>query len=327
MAHEVFTLFAQYGLLLVFVSVFVDQVGAPVPSLPTLVVAGALSASGALSLPGIFLAALVACVLGDLPWYWAGRHFGGAVMRMLCRISLSPDTCVRHSEMQFERWGGRILVIAKFVPGLSTVAPPLAGAMGLPLRLFLLLDGLAALLWTAAPVAIGYFFAAQIDSLLAAFAGAGSVALELVLGLLALYVIAKWLRRRSLLTALRIARITVQELHRAMTDGTAPLVVDIRSRTSRRLDGRVVPGALLVDLDCLGHSLQHVPLDQELVIYSNCPNEATSASAAKALIAKGYRHVRPLQGGLDAWGAAGYAVQRLPSTTAESSGVAARALA
>jgi membrane protein DedA with SNARE-associated domain len=311
MAHEAITLIAQYGLLLVFVNVLVEQAGAPVPAMPTLVVAGAVAAGGDLSITAILLVSLVACLLGDLPWYWAGRHFGGAMMRTLCRISLSPDSCVRNSEVQFERWGGRMLVVAKFVPGLSTVAPPLMGAMGLPLHLFLLLDGLASLLWAGVPVASGYIFAAQIDSLLAALANAGTLALELVLGLFALYIAGKWWRRRSLLVALRMARITVRELHDAMTDGKAPLIVDVRSKTSRRLDGRILPGALLADLDSVDQALHDVPLDQELVIYCNCPNEATSASAAKALMAKGYRHVRPLQGGLDAWGAAGYPVQRL----------------
>jgi len=312
MAHEAIPLIAQYGLLLVFVNVLVEQAGAPVPAMPTLVVAGAVAASGDLSITAIVLVSLVACLLGDLPWYWAGRHFGGAMMRTLCRISLSPDSCVRSSEVQFERWGGRMLVVAKFVPGLSTVAPPLVGAMGLPLHLFLLLDGLASLLWAGVPVALGYIFSAQIDSLLAAIANAGTLALELVLGLFALYIAGKWWRRRSLLIALRMARITVQELHDAMTDGKAPLIVDVRSKTSRRLDGRILPGALLADLDSVDQALHDVPLDQELVIYCNCPNEATSASAARALMAKGYRHVRPLQGGLDAWGAAGYPVQRLP---------------
>ena len=324
MAHEAITLIAQYGLLLVFVNVLVEQAGAPVPAMPTLVVAGAVAASGDLSITAILLVSLVACLLGDLPWYWAGRHFGGAMMRTLCRISLSPDSCVRSSEVQFERWGGRMLVVAKFVPGLSTVAPPLVGAMGLPLHLFLLLDGLASLLWAGVPVALGYVFAAQIDSLLAALANAGTLALELVLGLFALYIVGKWWRRRSLLVALRMARITVRELHDAMTDGKAPLIVDVRSKTSRRLGGRILPGALLADLDSVDQALHDVPLDQELVIYCNCPNEATSASAARALMAKGYRHVRPLQGGLDAWGAAGYPVQRLPPAIEVPQGNAAR---
>lgn len=324
MAHEIIALIAQYGLLVVFVNVLVEQAGVPVPAVPSLVVAGALAASGELSIAGILLVALVGCLLGDLPWYWAGRYFGAGVMRALCRISLSRDSCLRQSEERFERWGGQVLVIAKFVPGLSTVAPPLVGAMGLPLHVFVLLDGLGSLLWAGVPVALGYIFATQIDTLLTALASAGTFALALVLGLFALYILGKWWRRRSLLVALRMARITVQELHRAMADGRAPMVVDVRSKTSRRLDARIVPGALLADLDGVDQALHDVPLDQELVIYCNCPNEASSARAAKALMARGYRHVRPLQGGLDAWGAAGYAVQRLPLVTEVSSNNVAR---
>jgi len=164
--------------------------------------------------------------------------------------------------------------------------------------------------WAAAPVALGYLFAAQIDSLLAALASAGSIALELVLALFALYVVVKWWRRRSLLITLRMSRITVQDLRRAMTDGKHPLVLDVRSKTSRRRDARIVPAALLVELDCVDRRLHDVPLDHELVIYCSCPNDATSSAAAKLLMAKGYRHVRPLQGALDAWVAA-----RLPLAT------------
>ena len=324
MAHDIIALIAQYGLLMVFLNVLVDQAGVPLPAMPALVVAGALAASGKLSIAGILLVALVGCLLCDLLWYWAGRHFGAAVMRTLCRISLSPDSCVRQSEVHFERWGGQMLLIAKFVPGLDAVAPPLMGAMRLPVHVFVLLDGLGSLLWAGVPVGLGYFFAAQVDTLLAALATAGTLAFELVLGLAALYVLRKWWRRRSLLVALRMARISVEELHRAMTDGRAPVVVDVRSKTSRRLDRRIVPGALLLELDHVGHALHDVPLDQELVIYCNCPNEASSASAVKALMARGYRHVRPLKGGLDAWGAAGYAVQRLPLATEASSENVAR---
>ena len=121
-----------------------------------------------------------------------------------------------------------------------------------------------------------------------------------------------------------MARITVTQLHDAVTKGKAPLIVDVRSKTSRRLDGRILPGARLADLACIDRALHDVPFDQEMVIDCNCPNEATSATAAKALIAKGYRAVRPLHRGLDAWGAAGYPVQRLPSTLAVLPGNAAR---
>ena len=161
MAHDIILLMAQYGLLLVFLNVLVEQVGVPVPAVPTLMVAGALAANGKLPLVGVVAVALCACLLGDLLWYWAGRRFGGGVMRTICRISLSPDSCVKQSELRFQRWRGQVLLVAKFVPGLSTVAPPLVGAMGLRLPAFLWLDGLGSLLWVALAVALGQVFASQ----------------------------------------------------------------------------------------------------------------------------------------------------------------------
>lgn len=316
MAHEIIALIAQYGLLLVFLNVLVEQAGVPVPAVPTLVVAGALAATDRLPVSGVVLAAVLACLLGDLAWYAAGRRFGSGVMRTICRISLSPDSCVKQSELRFQRWRGRVLLIAKFVPGLSTVAPPLVGAMGLRLPTFLLLDGLGSLLWAGLAVGLGYAFAAQIDVVLATLASAGTFAFELLLVLLALYIAVKWWQRRRLLLALRMARITVDELNQAIAGGRSPIVVDVRSQPARLLDSRVIPGALLADLDSVGRSLQDVPPDRELVIYCSCPNEVSAAKAAKLLMALGYRRVRPLLGGLDAWDSAGYAIERLPSDPA-----------
>lgn len=313
MAHEIIALIAQYGLLLVFVNVLVEQAGVPVPAVPTLVVAGALAATDRLPVIGVVLAAVLACLLSDLAWYGAGRRFGSGVMRTICRISLSPDSCVKQSELRFQRWRGRVLLIAKFVPGLSTVAPPLVGAMGLRIPTFLLLDGLGSLLWAGLAVGLGYAFAEQIDVVLAALAGAGTVAFELLLVLLALYIVIKWWQRRRLLLALRMARITVDELNQSVVDGQSPVVVDVRSPAARLLDTRIIPGALLADLDAVDRTLVGIPPDRELVIYCSCPNEVSAAKAAKLLMAIGYRHVRPLLGGLDAWDAAGYAIERLPS--------------
>ena len=313
MAHEIIALIAQYGLLLVFLNVLVEQAGVPVPAVPTMIVAGALAANGRLALAGVVLAAVLACLISDLAWYWAGRRFGAGVMRTLCRISLSPDSCVKQSELRFQRWRGRVLLIAKFVPGLSTVAPPLVGAMGLRTGSFVLLDGLGSMLWAGLAVGLGYVFSAQIDVLLAALASAGTVAFELVLVLLALYIAAKWWQRRRLLVALRMARITVDELNQSIVGGQDPVVVDVRSQAARLLDTRIIPGALLADLESVGNALHDVPSDRELVIYCSCPNEVSAARAAKLLMAIGYRNVRPLLGGLDAWDAAGYSVARLPA--------------
>jgi membrane protein DedA with SNARE-associated domain/rhodanese-related sulfurtransferase len=313
MAHEMIALIAQYGLLLVFFNVLVEQAGVPVPAVPTMIVAGALAANDKLPVAAVVLIAVLACLLGDLAWYWAGRRFGSGVMRTLCRISLSPDSCVKQSELRFQRWRGRVLLIAKFVPGLSTVAPPLVGAMGLRIPAFLLLDGLGSLLWAGLAVGLGYAFAAQIDVVLATLASAGTLAFELLLVLLGLYIAAKWWQRRRLLMALRMARITVDELNESIAAGRTPIVVDVRSQAARLLDTRIIPGALLADLDGVDQALSGIPSDRELVIYCSCPNEVSAAKAAQLLRAIGYQHVRPLLGGLDAWDSAGYVVERLPS--------------
>lgn len=311
MAHEFVALITQYGLLLVFLNVLVEQAGVPVPAVPTLVAAGALSGAGRWPLPTVLLVAVLACLLADLAWYAAGRRYGGGVLRMLCRISLSPDSCVKQSELRFVRWRGQVLLVAKFVPGLSTVAPPLVGAMGLRPRAFVLFDGLGSLLWAGAAIGLGYVFAGEVDRVLAALASAGTVAAELATSLLVLYILGKWWRRRRLLLSLRMARITVDELSQAIEAGQSPIVVDVRSALSRQLDTRIIPGALLADINGIDRLVHEIPLERELVIYCSCPNEVSAARAAKALMEQGYRHVRPLLGGLDAWDEAGYAIERL----------------
>lgn len=321
MAHELIALIAEFGVLVVFFNVLVEQAGVPVPAVPTLIVAGALAAGGKVPLLDVVLSALLACLIADTLWYWAGRRFGAGVMRTLCRISLSPDSCVKQSELRFNRWRGRMLLVAKFVPGLSTVAPPLVGAMGLRPGAFLLLDGLGSLLWAGIAVGIGHVFSTQIDRVLSTIEEAGTLAMQVLLMLLALYIAVKWWQRHRLLVALRMARISVEELNAAIAAGQNPVVVDVRSESSRMLDTRVIPGALLADLDGIRGALVDVPRDRELVIYCSCPNEVSAAKAAKMLMALGYRRVRPLLGGLDAWGEAGYAVERLPASSTGDGGL------
>ncbi|MFC4528690.1 DedA family protein/thiosulfate sulfurtransferase GlpE [Dyella halodurans] len=311
MAHHIVELIAQYGLLLVFINVLIEQAGAPLPAVPTMIVAGALAAADKLPLAGVLGVAVLACLLADFAWYAAGRYYGGGVMRTLCRISLSPDSCVKQSELRFQRWRGGMLLLAKFVPGLSTVAPPLVGAMGLRPAAFTLFDGLGSLLWVGVAVSLGYVFASQIDDVLQAMANAGSIALMLLGCLLALYITVKWWQRHRLLRTLRMARITVEELNDAITAGLTPAVVDVRSTAARLVDTRVIPGALLADVNSVDRIVQAVPVDSELVIYCSCPNEASAAMVAKALMAHGYTRVRPLLGGLDAWDHAGLPIQHL----------------
>jgi membrane protein DedA with SNARE-associated domain/rhodanese-related sulfurtransferase len=306
---EIVRLIREHGLAIVFANVLAEQVGLPVPSIPTLVIAGGLAADGRLPAGALFGLAFLACTIGDALWFLAGRLWGRRVMRLLCRISLSPDSCVRDTEGHFERWGGWSLVFAKFVPGLSTIAPPLAGATEVGWLRFLFWNSLGVVIWAGGAIGAGWLFHAQIAELLAFLERFGILAIELVAGLVALYIAYKWWERRRFYRMLRVARVTVGELREAMQRALPPVVVDVRSASSRKLDPRFIPGALAMDVDEIEQQLAQLPEDRDLVFYCNCPNEASAAQVAKTLMGLGYTRVRPLHGGLDAWVEAGHEVE------------------
>ena len=307
--QEIVRLITQHGLALVFANVLLEQIGLPLPAIPTLVIAGALAADGKLSALALFGVAFIGCLIGDTLWYIAGRFYGRRVMRLLCRISLSPDSCVRQTEYQFGRWGGLTLVFAKFIPGLSTIAPPLAGAARLAWAPFLLWNGLGIAVWAGAAIGAGMLLHAQIGELIVRLEGLGVLAIELIGALLTGYVALKWWERRRFYKMLRIARITVGDLRRLMDGGERPVVVDVRSPSIRELDPRFIPGALAMDIAEVDRRLEQLPADRDIIFYCTCPNEASAAQVAKKLIELGYTKVRPLHGGLDAWLAAGYEVE------------------
>src|SRR3954463_12497896 len=168
-------LVARHGVAIVFFNVLVEQVGLPVPAVPTLIVAGALAANGQLSTPAIFVASVIACYIGDGLWFAGGRIYGHRVMKLLCQISLSPDSCVRQSEYHFERWGKAVLIVSKFIPALSTITPPLAGAMRMGWPSFIVLNGIGIAIWAALPIAAGMLFYKQVDQVIAALEGYGSM--------------------------------------------------------------------------------------------------------------------------------------------------------
>ena len=302
-------LIAEYGLALVFANVLLEQLGLPIPAVPTLVVAGALAAEGELSPLAVFGLAFVACMIGDAVWFLAGRRYGRRVMAFLCRVSLSPDSCVRQTEFRFERWGRLTLVLSKFIPGLSTIAPPLAGAMRLGWPSFLLLNSLGVVIWAGVAIGAGMAFHAQINEFIARLEGLGTLAAEAGGVLLGGYIALKWWERRRFYRALRIARIGVADLRALMDGGKRPVVVDVRSPGARDLDPRFIPGALAMGAAEVDGRLGELPADREIVFYCTCPNEASAAQVAKKLIGLGYTRVRPLHGGLDAWIAAGYEIE------------------
>jgi membrane protein DedA with SNARE-associated domain/rhodanese-related sulfurtransferase len=307
MSQNLVWLITEYGLLIVTANVFVDQLGLPVPAMPTLILAGAI-ATGALGVAPLFAAAVVACIVPDTVWFLLGRRYGMRVLKTLCRISLEPDSCVSQTQSRFERWGINSLVIAKFVPGLAIIAPPLAGALRIGWPRFLGLSAIGGAIWVGSGLAAGMLFKTQIQSVLVHLDRIGSITGTVVAAALMGYVLYKWWERRRFYRELRMARISVAELSALMEAGEQPIVVDVRSPTARTLEPRWIPGAIHVPVDDVGRHIAELPRDRKIVVYCTCPSEASAARVAKALINHGFKEVRPLYGGLDAWIEAGYAV-------------------
>src|SRR5258706_3062308 len=304
-------LIAQYGLALVFANVLLDQLSLPTPAIPLLMVAGALAADGKLSAPELFGVSVAATLIADVAWYLIGRHFGNRVMKALCRVSLTPDSCVSQTQTLFERWGVNALLVANFIPGLSSVAPPLAGATGVGWVRFLVFSALGACLWVGAGLGAGLIFKEQIVYLLALLERTGALAVAALVAICVAYLAYKWWERHRFFTMLRMARINVDELYRLMDAGAIPVIVDVRSHTARALEPRRIPGARHVPLGAVGQHVKDLPRDRDIILYCTCPNEVSAAEAAKLLMDNGFTRVRPLHGGLEAWIAAGYNVEGL----------------
>ncbi|HEY4446188.1 MAG TPA: DedA family protein/thiosulfate sulfurtransferase GlpE [Steroidobacteraceae bacterium] len=308
MAHPLVIALGHYGVGVVVVNVLLDQIGLPVPAVPTLIVAGAVAAAGQMPLLSLFAWAVIACLIADCGWYLVGQRFGIRVLKTLCKISLEPDSCVSQTQTRFERWGINSLVIAKFIPGLAIIAPPMAGAMRVGWPRFVLLSTCAAVLWVGAPLLAGIVFKSQIERLLEHLSEFGSAAGAGVVILLAGYISFKWWERSRFYKMLRMARISVADLYELIQAGAAPLIIDVRSITARELEPRWIPGALHVPLEDVAHRIKELPRDRDVILYCTCPSEASAARVAKILMNHGFKRVRPLLGGLDAWVAAGYAV-------------------
>jgi membrane protein DedA with SNARE-associated domain len=258
---------SKYGLSLIFVNVLLEQLGLPIPAMPVLIVAGALAVERDLSVPRVLLVAVLASVLADALWYALGKRHGFRILKTLCRVSLSPDGCVRQTTSIFEKWGMPSLVVAKFVPGFSTVAPPLAGAINARLVPFLLYDGTGALVWAGAGVGAGMAFHRAIDRGLEFLTGIGSRALVVVAAALLLFVLYKWGQRRRFYKMLRMARISPQELRRLMDEGRDPVVLDVRTSAALLRDPSRIPGARSLELADIPEKLAGLPRDREIVLY------------------------------------------------------------
>ena len=265
--QQLAALVVRYGLPLIFANVLAEQLGLPIPAIPTLIVAGALAVEKDLSAVHVLFWTVFACLIADSVWFALGRRHGLRILKTLCRVSLSPDSCVRQTSATFEKWGMPSLLVAKFIPGFSTVAPPLAGATGARLVAFLFYDAGGSLLWAGAGVAAGMVFHRAIDRGLQFLASIGSGALVLLGAGLALFIAFKWWQRRRFYRMLRMARISAEELYRLIERGEDPVVVDVRTGGARAADPRRIPGALAIKLSELDERLGELPSDREIILY------------------------------------------------------------
>ncbi|MGB3068562.1 MAG: DedA family protein/thiosulfate sulfurtransferase GlpE [Ottowia sp.] len=304
----IISLIREYGVGIVFLNVLVEQLGAPVPAYPVIVVAAAIQGQGGMtSLPWPLIAvAVAAALLADSVWFMLGRRYGRRVLARLCRISLSPDSCVQNTESLYARWGAKSLMIAKFVPGFASIASALAGAVGTRTGRFLWFDGLGALLWVGSAALLGGLFSSAVEDLLDILAQLGFWGLLLVAAALALFVARRWWSRRQVIRSLRMERLTVGELNGMLQNGESPIILDVRSALA--FAAAHIPGAVSYDPHDRQAVLPAIDSEAQVIVYCACPNEVSAARVAQLLRKAGLPKVRPLLGGIEAWVDAGYLV-------------------
>ena len=315
--------FVQYAYGILFLWVLIEQLGVPVPSIPLLLTAGTLSATHRLHASYALGVVVLACLVADSVWYLLGRRYGGAVLRLLCRLSLEASTCVAKTEGYFTRRGPVTLLFAKFVPGLSTLAAPIAGQTGMPYPRFLLWDAAGAVIWAEAYLLAGRFFgdiakrSAPFFHLLSHFAFA--IFVLLVLGFMSYRV---W-KNRSFLLEMRALRLEPEELMTMLSaaekqGNVPPFIVDLRHPLDYLPDPRVLPGAVRISPAELAAHSDSLPRDRDVILYCTCPSEETSAKVAKQLLRLGIHRVRPLRGGFEGWRTLGYPLVDYVEPTPES---------
>jgi membrane protein DedA with SNARE-associated domain/rhodanese-related sulfurtransferase len=303
----------EHGYFLLVAFVLLEQLGLPLPATPMLLAAGALAGSGHLNLLHAYLLGMAACVGADTLWYVLGRKHGSHLVHALCRFALEPDDCSRRTGDLYHRYGVFALVVAKFVPGLNTLAPPLAGLLRLKPVRFLFFDAIGATLWVGGILLLGYAFDNQVEAIGVWLGHFGSGFTLVLIGLFAAYIALKlWIRRRFV-AKLRTARIGPEEVWRKIRGGDALAIVDLRHQQEIDLVGAKLPGAIQILPADLGTRVGEIPKDRDIVLYCSCPNEATSARTAMRLQSRGVQRIRPLRGGFEGWVAAGLPVESIRS--------------
>jgi len=299
--NELQQLNESHGLLLVFVNVLLEQIGLPVPAYPTLIVTGALAMQSKPLLGAGVLVAMLACLIADALWYWAGKRYGSVLLKSICKISLSQDTCIRQGLNVYERVGPRAMLLSKFLPGAGALVTTVAGMNATPFALFMRYSLAGSFIWAGSALLLGMLFSDALIPLLDWLSGYLPIAIGAVLGLLGVFIAWKyWKRRRLQARTARVPRITVPQLLALRDSDQAPVIIDVRPRFHTAVvEG--IPGAVSISLEePLEPWLDQLD-DVDMVFYCACPNELSAALLAEKLHARGLTRGKALVGGLDAW--------------------------
>jgi membrane protein DedA with SNARE-associated domain/rhodanese-related sulfurtransferase len=303
--------FVGHAYAILFLWVLIEQLGLPVPSIPLMLTAGTLSATHRVSASTALLAVVAACVISDSTWYSLGRRYGGGVISVLCRMSLEATTCVAKTQGYFTRRGAVTLVFAKFVPGLSTVAAPIAGQTGMSYPRFLLYDLSGTLLWSMTFVMAGRFFGDLAERSRGFFGFLSHFAALVFILMVVGFFVWRVVKNRRFRAQVRGLRLEPEQLKAMLDEAEAdgvgwPYIVDLRHPLDYLPDPRVLPGAVRIGPSEIAKRAESIPRDRDIILYCTCPSEETSAKVAMQLHRLGITRVRPLRGGFDGWKQAGY---------------------
>jgi membrane protein DedA with SNARE-associated domain/rhodanese-related sulfurtransferase len=311
--HTLLLDITRHGYSILFTLVFAEAVGLPVPAALALLIAGGISAKGPLQLGFVLLTSFSAMLLGDALLFFLGRYTGWWLLGLLCKISLNPESCILRSAESFYRHGRIMLVFAKFVPGINTLAPPLAGSMNMRFVQFFTLDVAGASLYTLAYCGAGFLFSDFLAILTNGYQAAGRILVwvgAFAVGVYFGYHIWLLLKAGALsyvprVSVSEIARRLYSDLHHDMA------VFDVRSHGYYSNRASRIKGSVRLEPNTLPHQIDSLPKDKEIILYCTCHREGTSLRVARILQQHGLRS-SVIKGGLRAWKKGGFPLETVP---------------